>query len=97
MIQMFLPADKMESIRDKLVAAFCDGKGTTAEMLALEISSKIDLRDVIYKNILSFDLETLEDIIQKIAKKEFRFVERLGGLIGFFIGGIQLGIAVLST
>jgi uncharacterized membrane protein YheB (UPF0754 family) len=97
MIQMFLSADKIESIRDKLVAAFCDSKGTTAEIMAIEISRKIDLRDMIYQNILNFDLETLEGIIQKIAKKEFRFVERLGGVIGFIIGGIQLAIAVIST
>lgn len=90
MIQMFLPADKLESIRDKLIAAFTEDADKTAEGLARSLSEKVDLGSVIHKNVMEFDLAKIEAIVEKIAEKEFRFVERLGGLIGFLIGGIQV-------
>ena len=33
--------------------------------------------------------ERLEKIIEEIARKEFRYIERLGGIIGFIIGLVQ--------
>lgn len=90
MIQMFLPADKLESIRDKLIVAFTEDADKTAEGLARSLSEKVDLGSVIHKNVMEFDLAKIEAIVEKIAEKEFRFVERLGGLIGFIIGGIQV-------
>lgn len=90
MIQMFLPADKLESIRDKLIVAFTEDADKTAEGLARSLSEKVDLGSVIHKNVMEFDLAKIEAIVEKIAEKEFRFVERLGGLIGFLIGGIQV-------
>lgn len=90
MIQMFLPSDKLEAIRDKLIVAFTEDSDKTAAGIAHSLAGQVDLSEVIRKNVMGFDLEKIEIIVEKIAEKEFRFVERLGGFIGFVIGLIQV-------
>ena len=95
MIQMFLPADKLDDIRDKLIEAFTEDSEKTAETIAHALTGQVDLSEVIRKNVLNFDLEKIETIVEKIADKEFRFVERLGGFIGFVIGLLQIGLLMI--
>ncbi len=89
MIQMFLTPDKIDGIRDKIVNAFGGSSDEFVKLLVEGLEGKIDLTDTIRENILAFDLQRLESIIEDIAHKEFRYIERLGGLIGFFIGLVQ--------
>ena len=41
-------------------------------------------------------LERLEAIVNEVAKREFRTIERLGAVLGFLIGCLQLVILLLS-
>jgi uncharacterized membrane protein YheB (UPF0754 family) len=45
--------------------------------------------------INSLSLEELEGIVYKVAKKELRFVELVGGLIGLLIGIVQAAIILI--
>jgi uncharacterized membrane protein YheB (UPF0754 family) len=90
MIQMFLPPDKLEDIRERLIVAFTEDSEQAAEAIAQSLTGQIDLSAIIHKNVMDFDLAKIEAIVEKIAEKEFRFVERLGGLIGFVIGVLQI-------
>jgi uncharacterized membrane protein YheB (UPF0754 family) len=47
--------------------------------------------------VASFSSEKLEDILDQITKKEFQFLEVIGGVFGLFIGLIQVLIQVLSA
>ncbi len=42
--------------------------------------------------IEEFDLGTLESIVYGIASKELKMIEVLGGVLGFLIGLLQVGI-----
>ena len=95
MIKMFLPQEKLDEIRDTIVDSFAEGDEDISLKIAEEISDKVDLEEVIRSNILKFDLAQLDDIINEIAKNEFRYIERLGGVIGFVVGLAQLGIFFL--
>jgi len=95
MIKMLVPEDKLDMIRDKIIDAFSNDHDTLNEDFADIISGKVDLAGIIKKNIEQFPLEKLESIINEIAQKEFKFIERLGGLIGFIIGVIQVALVVL--
>jgi uncharacterized membrane protein YheB (UPF0754 family) len=89
-IKMFISDDKLDIIRDKIIEAFSENHDSLNEDFADIITDKVDLAAIIKKNIEEFPLEKLESIINEIAKKEFNFIERLGGVIGFFIGVIQV-------
>ncbi|MGB0344376.1 MAG: DUF445 domain-containing protein, partial [Coraliomargarita sp.] len=48
------------------------------EKVAADFEASVDLKEMIEKNIVAFDLERLEAIVNEVARKEFRTIERLG-------------------
>jgi uncharacterized membrane protein YheB (UPF0754 family) len=62
------------------------------EKVATRFESSVDLKQLIEDNIAAFDLERLETIVNQVARREFRTIERLGALLGFIIGLVQAGL-----
>lgn len=52
----------------------------------MELIQEVKLGKIIEKQLNSFDLKMLEDIILSIAKKELNAITWLGGVLGFLIG-----------
>lgn len=94
LVRVFLSDEKLATIRDRVAETFGrEGEGFAQELVHT-LEGKIDLKDTVRRNILAFDVERLESIIEEIAKKEFREIELLGGVLGGLIGLIQVGIAL---
>jgi uncharacterized membrane protein YheB (UPF0754 family) len=53
---------------------------------------ELDLEKIVTDKVSGFSSDKLEDILNSIMKKEFRFVEIIGGVLGFIIGLIQVMI-----
>ncbi len=66
--------------------------GPLMEKVATEFEASVDLKQMIEDNIAAFDLERLEDIVNAVAKREFRTIERLGAVLGFIIGCAQVAL-----
>ena len=66
------------------------------EKVATEFEASVDLKRMIENNIAAFDLERLETIVNAVAKREFRTIELLGAILGFFIGCIQVALFWLA-
>jgi len=62
------------------------------EKVAAQFETSVDLKQMIEDNIAAFDLERLEAIVNQVAKREFRTIERLGAVLGFVIGCVQVGL-----
>lgn len=60
------------------------------------LKQKIDIEQMVTDKVANFSSDKLEDILAAIMKKEFRFVEILGGVVGFIIGLVQMGITLLQ-
>ena len=58
-------------------------------------SINIQVSKMVEEKINGFELEKLEDLTMKIAKKELKYIEILGGVIGFAIGIVQ-GLIILN-
>jgi uncharacterized membrane protein YheB (UPF0754 family) len=95
MVGMFFSPEKLEQIRDNLMDAVGMDRVSLQNLLVEALTGKVDLESSIRDNILAFDMERLERIINEIAKKEFRYIERLGGIIGFTIGLVQVVLVML--
>ena len=54
------------------------------------LQEELDLEKIVIDKVSAFSTDKLEDILYQIMSKEFRFVEILGGVIGFIIGIIQV-------
>lgn len=73
-------------------AGIKDEAGPLIEKVATEFENSVDLKQMIEDNIAAFDLERLEAIVNQVAKREFRTIERLGAALGFVIGCIQVAL-----
>ena len=54
------------------------------------LDKHLNIKETIKNKIESFEVEQLEDILFSILKSEFKMIEYIGGVIGFFIGITQL-------
>ena len=57
------------------------------------LQHELDLEKIVTEKVSAFSTDKLEDILYQIMSKEFRFVEILGGIIGFIIGIVQVLIS----
>jgi uncharacterized membrane protein YheB (UPF0754 family) len=57
------------------------------------MKNELDLEHIVYTKVSAFSSDKLEEILYQIMSKEFRFVEILGGIIGFLIGLLQIFIS----
>ncbi|MEZ4753374.1 MAG: DUF445 family protein [Bdellovibrionota bacterium] len=76
---------EMEEMMDKAVLEFGE-----------ELESSFDIHAIVEEKVKNFSSEKLEKLILDIMRKELRFVELVGGLLGFLIGCAQLGILHLE-
>jgi len=60
------------------------------------LQQELDLEKIVTQKVASFSSDKLEDILQSILSKEFRFVELIGGVLGFIIGLLQVLLTLLT-
>lgn len=58
------------------------------------LQAELDLEKIVTEKVAGFSSDKLEEILMSIMSKEFRFVEILGGVLGFIIGLLQVAITV---
>ncbi len=58
-----------------------------------KIEAKLNIEQIVREKVNNFSDEKLEDMLLAITSKEFKFIEVIGGILGFIIGVIQLLIS----
>jgi uncharacterized membrane protein YheB (UPF0754 family) len=61
-----------------------------------QLEHDLDLEKIITEKVAGFSSEKLEDILDQITKKEFQFLEFVGGFFGLLIGLVQVLFSVLT-
>ena len=64
---------------------------------AANLKTELDLEQIVIKKVAGFSSDKLEEVLNQIMSKEFRFVEIIGAVIGFIIGIVQILITYLTT
>ena len=59
-----------------------------------KLQHDLDLEKIVTEKVANFSTEKLEDILNQITKKEFKFLEFVGGFFGFIIGIIEVLVAI---
>jgi uncharacterized membrane protein YheB (UPF0754 family) len=59
------------------------------------IKNDLDLEKIVFEKIANFSSDKLEEMLNQILTKEFRFVEVIGAMLGFFIGLLQIFMNLL--
>ncbi len=60
-----------------------------------QLKEDLDLEKIVIEKIAGFSSEKLEQMLNQILTKEFRFVEVIGAALGFFIGLLQIALTIL--
>ena len=90
MLSMFL-TDEMVGKVSRLFLSELKGMLTeVSDVIAKKLEGEIDIRATVREKVQDFSSDKLEEILFSIMKKEFRFIEYVGAVLGFLIGSLQL-------
>ena len=90
-LAMFLSDSILQQVKSGLMEEIQAMLPDVIGQFADSLSSKIDVARTVSDKVASFSSDRLETLLMT---KEFRFVELLGGALGFIIGLIQMGLSL---
>lgn len=61
-----------------------------------QLQTELDLEKIVTEKVAAFSTEKLETLLVQIMSKEFRFIEILGGILGFIIGVFQVLLTLIA-
>jgi len=96
MLAMFLNDDLKNKIKSTLLIEIEEIIPGVIESYSNKLKNEVDVKEIVYQKVVDFSSDKLEEILFAIMKKEFKFIEFLGGVLGFIIGLIQLLILSLD-
>ncbi|MCK9225214.1 MAG: DUF445 family protein [Candidatus Muirbacterium halophilum] len=89
MLPMFLNQEVINKIKYLVGVEFEKFLPEIIETIKFQVESTLNTKDLVKKKVEELSFDKLEDILFTIMKKEFRFIEIIGGVLGFLIGIIQ--------
>ena len=96
MLYVFMSDEMRIKIKDTLQAELQRMLPDLIDRFAGRIEEQVDIEKTVYTKVVNFSSDKLEGILYSIMSKEFRFIEILGGVLGFIIGLIQVGLLQLQ-
>jgi uncharacterized membrane protein YheB (UPF0754 family) len=96
-ISMFISNDVIDKIKASLNAELTLRMPEILGDMTNSLKSELDIEKIVTNKVQAFSSDKLEEILNDIMKKEFVFVEIIGGVLGFLIGLIQLLITKLGA
>ena len=96
MISMFIGENTINKLKDvfmiELETIFPELIGSYMK----DLESQLDLNKIVTEKVHGFSSDKMETILNQIMSKEFRFVEVIGGVLGFIIGIFQVILTLLT-
>ena len=96
MLAMFLTDEMVEKVTNLFKSELQDFLGESAKDLGRKLEENLDVKELVRVKVEAFSSNKLEEILVAIMSKEFRFIEIIGALLGFFIGCVQVGLILIS-
>ena len=92
MASMFLGSGMIDTIKRSLVESLAKALPELGEMFVSHLEKNMDVETVVREKVEAFSSDKLEEMLMGIMKREFRFIEGVGAVLGFVIGLVQIGI-----
>lgn len=97
MLAMLLNDDIKGKIKSTLLTEIEEVIPGVIDSYANKLKNEVDVKAIVYEKVVNFSSDKLEEILFSIMKKEFKFIELLGGVLGFIIGLIQMLLVLLDS
>jgi len=91
----FLTDDVLTPIRRAVIREVMNAFPSAASVLRDALTEHLDVRQIVLEKVRELDLDTLEALVFRVARREFRYIELVGGVIGFVVGLAQLLLVTL--
>jgi|LakMenEpi03Aug12_release.lakeMendotaPanAssembly.Ray.scaffolds.fasta_scaffold15636_2 uncharacterized membrane protein YheB (UPF0754 family) len=90
LLSMFINDKSMESIKKGMVHEIESLFPLLITKMTDGVKNDLDIEQIVMRKVSNFSSDKLEEILNAIMSKEFRFVEIIGAVLGFLIGLIQI-------
>lgn len=90
MVAMFLQGETLTKIKAVLTQQLEERTPRLIEHVITAVEERVDFREIVESKVATLELDRLEDLIHRVASRELRTIELLGGVLGFFVGIVQL-------
>lgn len=95
MLAMFMSSDMAEKIKGFLLGQIGSLNEELIDKLSYELEEELDVHRIVEEKVAAFPTDKLEEILFSIMRREFKFVEMVGAVLGFLIGVAQILILSL--
>jgi uncharacterized membrane protein YheB (UPF0754 family) len=95
-ISMFIGDKTIDKVKTVFMAELEQLFPELMNQYMTNLQKDLDLEKIVVDKVNGFSTDKLEEILQKIMNKEFRFVEIIGGVLGLIIGIVQVLISFLG-
>jgi uncharacterized membrane protein YheB (UPF0754 family) len=96
MLAMFLSDEMVEKVTGLFKNELKDFLSATSQGMGEKLEENLNVQEMVKERVNAFSSEKLEELLNQLMKKEFKFIELVGAILGFFIGCIQLVISLFA-
>lgn len=90
MVGMFLQGEALLKVRSALINQLEERTPRLIEHVITAVEDKVDFQKIVESKVATLELDRLEELINRVASRELRTIELLGGVLGFLVGILQL-------
>ena len=96
MLAMFLTDEMVEKVTNLFKSELHDFLAKSANDLGDKLEKSLDVKELVREKVEAFSSDKLEEILFSIMRKEFRFIEIIGAILGFLIGCTQIALTLIG-
>ncbi|MGA1190923.1 MAG: DUF445 domain-containing protein [Bdellovibrionota bacterium] len=97
MIAFVLNDDLIQTVKQTFVGELKVFLKEITKKLSASVESDLDVHQIVEEKVMNFSSDKLEEILFAIMKREFRFIEVVGAILGFLIGLVQIAYLLLLS
>ncbi len=95
MVGMFMQGPLLDQVKGLLRDQMAEKFPALVERIVERAEHSLDVSEIVRTKVEAFDLTKLESIIHEVSARELKTIELLGGVLGFLVGVVQVGILVV--
>ena len=90
MLSMFLSDEMIEKVTGLFKEELEDFLRVSAQGIAVKMEDSVDIQALVREKVQAFSSNKIEELLLGFMEQEFRFIEKIGAVLGFLIGCIQV-------
>jgi len=90
MLSMFLSDEMIEKVTNLFKGELEDFLRVSAQGLAVKMEQSVDIQALVREKVQTFSSNKIEELLIGFMEQEFRFIEKIGAVLGFLIGCVQV-------